>query len=79
MEKINGIMMDFQEYKEMLEEISNGEASIVKESGSWFYVSSGKYDTDKIEYDLSEYLSMGIIEVNIDASKDKNSVIIQVV
>ena len=76
MKNINGLVMNYDEFVDIVEKVTNGSASVANESGEWFYISEEGYDIDLINSDLSDYLRAKVDSVVIDLTKDKNGVVI---
>lgn len=76
MKKANVIVMDYDEFDDLIGEVSNGEAGIANESGEWFYVSTENYNADNIEEDLGYHLNVNIKSVVVDITKDQDGVVI---
>lgn len=70
MKKANTLLMTWDEFDEVVDAISNGEAGIANENGEWFYVSTEAYDLDEIETDLSIHFGQKVKNVLIDLSEE---------
>lgn len=76
MKNVNAIVMNYNEFNEIVGRVSNGEASIENESGDWFYVTTENYNENNINNDLSDYLHVNIESVLIDLTQDEDNVVI---
>lgn len=76
MRKVNAIIMDWNEFQTIIENASNGEASIEAEGTEWFYVSTENYNADNIENDIADYLHINIKTIIIDITKEDSDVVI---
>lgn len=76
MKKVNALLMTWDEFDEVVDAISNGEAGIATENGEWFYVSTEAYDLDEIETDLSIQFEQKVKNVLIDLSEEDDCVAI---
>lgn len=76
MKKVNTLLMTWDEFDEVVDAISNGEAGIANENGEWFYVSTEAYDLDEIETDLSIHFGQKVENVLIDLSEEDDCVAI---
>lgn len=76
MRKANVILMNDNEFEELVEKASNGHAGIGYELGEWFYTVNDGYDTDNIEKDLSEYLGVNVVGIRMDLSHSVDAVVI---
>lgn len=76
MKKVNALLMTWDEFDEVVDAISNGEAGIANENGEWFYVSTEAYDLDEIETDLSIHFGQKVKNVLIDLSEEDDCVAI---
>ena len=76
MRNVNAIVMNYDEFQEIINIISNGEAGIGNESGEWFYVSTEMYNVDDIQKDLSDYLHVDIKSILVDLTATEDNVVI---
>ena len=76
MNKVNAIVVQYEEFEAVVSEISNGHAGIGIESGEWFYVADDEYDVDNINADLSKQLDTTVLAVKIDTSASQDEVVI---
>lgn len=77
MKKVNAIVMDYNEFEQLVCRVSDGYAGIGFEPDEWFYVSSDEYDIDDINNDLSKELGVTVVSVKIDMSNNnKDDVVI---
>ena len=76
MKKVNAIIMNYNEFEELVGKVSGGHAGIGFGSREWFYVADDEYDCDNINKDLSEQLGATVKLVRIDRAADKDDVII---
>ena len=76
MRKVNAIVMSYDIFEEIINDISDGHAGIGFESGGWFYTEDDEYDTENINKDLSEHLGVTVTSVRIDMDADEDEVVI---
>lgn len=76
MRNVNTIVMNYNEFEELIGKVSNGHAGIGFEASGWFYTEDDEYNTDDINKDLSEHLGITVTAVRIDTSADEDDVII---
>lgn len=76
MKNINAIIMNYNEFDELVGRVSNGEAGIGNEYGKWFYVTTENYNMDDIINDLSDYLHVSVESVLIDLTQYEDNVVI---
>jgi hypothetical protein len=76
MRKASAIIMNYNEFEELVGKVSDGHAGIGFEANNWFYTEDDEYNTDDINKDLSEHLGVNVMEVRIDTSADEDDVII---
>lgn len=77
MKNVNAIVMNYDEFEEIVAKITDGNAGIGFDSGEWFYVTSDAYDPkENINKDLSKYLGVTVTDVRIDTSASYDDVII---
>ena len=76
MKKANVLLMTWDEFDEVVDAVSNGEAGIANENGEWFYVTTEAYDLDEIEEDLSIQFEQKVKNVLIDLSEENDCVVI---
>lgn len=76
MKNANAIVMNYNEFDELVGRVSTGKAGIGNESGEWFYVTTENYNEDDINKDLSDYLHVSVESILIDLTKDEDNVAI---
>lgn len=76
MRNVNAIVMNCDEFVDIMRLITNGHANIEMEDGEWFYVSDDEYDVSNVIKDLSEYLKVNVKAIRIDLTNDEDDVII---
>ena len=76
MKNVNAIIMNYNEFEDIIGLVSNGEAGIGNESGDWFYVTTEEYNLDSLLNDLSDYLHVNVQEVLVDLTAVENNVAI---
>lgn len=76
MKKIKALTTTWDDFDDVINHISNGEAGIANDINNWFYVSTKNYDIDNINKDLSDYLHVKVKSVLIDLSKEGENVVI---
>lgn len=76
MKKANVLLMTWDEFDEVVDAISNGEAGIANENGEWFYVTTEAYDLNEIEADLSIQFGQKVKDVLIDLSEEDDCVVV---
>ena len=76
MKSVNAIVMNYNEFDELIGRVSNGEAGVGNESGDWFYVTTENYNEDDINKDLSDYLHVNVVSVLVDLTQDKDNVVV---
>lgn len=76
MKKVNAIIMNYNEFEELVGKVSGGHAGIGFGSREWFFVADDEYDCDNINKDLSEHLGVTVTAVRIDTSADEDDVIV---
>ena len=76
MRNVNAIVMNCDEFGNLMDLITNGHANFELESGEWFYVSDDEYDVSNVNKDLSEHLKVNVKAVRIDLTHDVDDVII---
>lgn len=76
MKNVNAIVMNYNEFEDIIGLVSNGEAGIGNESGEWFYVSTEMYNIDDIQKDLSDYLHADIKSILVDLTIAEDNVVI---
>lgn len=80
MKNVNSITMNFEEFKDYIEMVSNGEATVEECVGDWCYITTEQYDSSNIEKDLSDYLHVNIKYILVDLSiehKDNVALILE--
>ena len=76
MKSVNAIIMNYNEFEELVGKVSDGHAGIGFEPRGWFYTADDEYDCDNINKDLSEHLGVKVTAVRMDASADEDDVVI---
>lgn len=76
MRNVNAIVMNYNEFEELIDKVSGGHAGIGFEPRGWFYTEDGEYDTNDINKDLSKHLGVNVKAVRMDRDKDEDDVII---
>ena len=76
MKNVSAIVMNYNEFEDIICLVSNGEAGIGYESGEWFYISTEAYNVDDIKKDLSDYLHVNIKSILVDLTVTKDNVVI---
>ena len=76
MRNVNAIVMNYNEFEELVGKVSNGHAGIGFDSRSWFYTEDDEYNTDDINKDLSEHLGVTVTAVKIGISSEEEDVVI---
>lgn len=76
MRKVNAIVMNYEEFEELVNNISNGHAGIAFDSDEWFYVADDEYNVDDINKDLSKFLQVNVKAVRVDLTNDEDDVIV---
>ena len=76
MKSVNAIVMNYNEFDELVGRVSNGEAGVGNESGDWFYVTTENYNEDDINKDLSDYLHVNVESVIVDLTQDEDNVVV---
>lgn len=76
MKNVNGLLMTWDEYDDLIGMVSNGEAGIASESGEWFYVSSEEYLLDDVYDDLSAHFNRRVRSVVIDINSETEDCVV---
>jgi len=76
MKKANALVMNYEDFEELIDKASNEHAGVGLGARSWFYVSDDDYDIKNINNDLSRYIGVNVIAVRIDMSVNEDDVII---
>ncbi len=76
MRNVNAIVMNYDEFEELVWKVSYGHAGIGFGTREWFYTADDEYDCDNINKDLSMSLGVKVTAVRIDTSADADDVII---
>lgn len=76
MKKVNAIIMNYNEFEELICKVSGGHAGIGFEANNWFYTEDDEYYAEDINKDLSEHLGVKVTAVRIDTSADEDDVVI---
>ena len=72
----NAIVMNYDEFEELIGKASGGHAGIGFGSRDWFYTSDDEYDCEDINNDLSNLLGITVKAVRIDRAADEDDVVI---
>lgn len=76
MRNVNAIVMNYNEFEELINEVSGGHAGIGFGAREWFYTEDDEYNCDNINKDLSEHLGVNVKAVKIDTTAEEDDVII---
>lgn len=76
MRKANAIVMNYNEFEELVSKVSNGHVGVEFEGNEWFYTVDDECDCKDIDTDLSKHLGVTVIAVRIDFTPDEDDVII---
>lgn len=76
MKKLNAIVLQYEEFEALINEVSGGHAGIGFGSREWFYTADDEYDCDNIKKDLSNHLDVTVLAVRMDTSAEQDEVVI---
>ena len=78
MKKITAINMNWEEYKDIVEKVTDSKSTLISEVGGWDYVCENgyEYSVEEIHELVEKHLDIKVSDVIIDISDDDNCVVI---
>lgn len=76
MKKLSAIVLQYEEFEAIMNEVSHGHLGIGFGNSGWFFTTDDEYDIDNILKDLSGYFETTVLAVRMDTSANQDEVVL---